>query len=197
MEKNTTKKYYIRREMKKLLLLLIPFACLFAEEQTINKSSLNKDGYLYLSTMTSNNNTIQNLLYPYYMGVGYRYKFGMNAVDFNINVPVLIVAYQGHNLINSDISYLRYTDKNFYFIGGLTQEGGKTSRIKYYFISPFVGFGREFDMYKSKIFLHFKLNSLMYFPYLTPRYGYYIRDDIDKNTFWKNAQFNFCAGFNF
>ena len=181
--------------MKKILLCLLSFASVYAED---NSNTIKKqDGYFYLSAMTSNNNLIKNLLYPYYVGMGYRFKIGKNAIDLNINVPVLIVKYKDYNIFNSDLSYIRYFDNNYYFVGGLTQEGGRSSSLDYYMISPFVGFGREYILKNSKIFTHFKLNSLSYFPYLSPRWGYYIREEVHKSTFWKFAQFNICAGFNF
>jgi hypothetical protein len=180
----------------KYLLFLLPLSFLSANEQAIENIAPEKNEQsTYIITHTSNNNNILNTFTPYYIGIGYRYKFDNQAIDANISMPIPLV-YKQNNTAMYDISYIRYFDNSYYAMAGLTQEYSSND-LKYYFMSPFIGFGKEFTVYGYKMFAQAKINSFSYFPMLKYRHDDYKWNESNTFDHWKTALFNFAVGYAF
>lgn len=165
-------------------------------EHKIVKEDVNRESFVYLNGISLNTNLAKDLLVPHYIGLGCRYMFNKHGIDLNINVPYKILKSKDYHYAHSDIAYVRALTHNYYYQFGISNSFGKDAFFKFHNISPFIAFGKTFNIFNIKMFAHAKINSLIYFTKLETidKDGY---SPFKKNHFWKYSAFNLCAGVGF
>jgi len=183
----------------KYLLFLLPLSFLCATEPAdLENDYVASNSYSYIITSTSNSNSISTTFTPFYFGFGYRYSIdAKQSIDANISLPTPFI-YNNQSTAMLDVSYVRYIENSFYYaFAGVTQEYCNNSCCKYYFVSPFIGFGREFDICGYQMFAQAKVNTLSYFPMLNHVYDDFEVSSNNDFSYWKSTVINFAVGFAF